>query len=151
MDKRILAYQFLHFRLGKELERGNLLVRFHSKVPGLAGLVQFPNAISRSIGPWRHQAQMHIEVEVAEDLQVQAEPVELVRVLSNLLENAKRYGQSPSDGITRDGSYTVTGAEPGAVGPDRAARAGLGFAAALGELQKECAFYKCLGSYPAEQ
>ena len=24
-------------------------------------------------------------------------------------------------------------------------------AAALGELQKECAFYKCLGSYPAEQ
>jgi two-component system osmolarity sensor histidine kinase EnvZ len=27
--------------------------------------------------------------------------VELSRVLSNLLENARRYGQSPSDGITR--------------------------------------------------
>ena len=65
------------------------------------GAVVLSGAISRSIGPWRNQAQMHIEVEVAEDLQVQAEPVELVRVLSNLLENAKRYGQSPSDGITR--------------------------------------------------
>ena len=63
--------------------------------------VLLSGAISRSIGPWSHQAQMHIEVEVAEDLQVQAEPVELVRVLSNLLENAKRYGQSPSDGISR--------------------------------------------------
>ena len=32
---------------------------------------------------------------------VSAEPVELARVLSNLLENARRYGQSPSDGVTR--------------------------------------------------
>jgi two-component system osmolarity sensor histidine kinase EnvZ len=53
---------------------------------------------------------MHIEVEVAEDLQVQAEPVELVRVLSNLLENAKRYGQSPSDGISR---VTIQAAQQG--------------------------------------
>jgi two-component system osmolarity sensor histidine kinase EnvZ len=65
------------------------------------GAVVLSGAISRSIGPWRHQAQMQIEVEVAEDLQIKAEPVELVRVLSNLLENAKRYGSSPSDGITR--------------------------------------------------
>jgi two-component system osmolarity sensor histidine kinase EnvZ len=44
---------------------------------------------------------MRITVDVGEDLQVQAEPVELGRVLSNLLENARRYGQSSSDGITR--------------------------------------------------
>ena len=65
------------------------------------GAVVLSGAISRSIGPWRHQAQMQIKVEVAEDLQIKAEPVELVRVLSNLLENAKRYGSSPSDGVTR--------------------------------------------------
>jgi two-component system osmolarity sensor histidine kinase EnvZ len=40
-------------------------------------------------------------VDVAEDLQIYGEQVELVRVLSNLLENARRYGQTPSDGITR--------------------------------------------------
>jgi two-component system osmolarity sensor histidine kinase EnvZ len=40
-------------------------------------------------------------VDLAEDLCVEAEPVELSRVLSNLLENAQRHGQSPSDGITR--------------------------------------------------
>ncbi len=57
--------------------------------------------ISRSITPWRNHARFEIKVDVAEDLLVMAEPVELGRVLSNLLENASRYGQSPADGITR--------------------------------------------------
>ncbi len=65
------------------------------------GPVLLAAVISRSIGPWRNNPRFEITVDVAEDLQVNAEQVELVRVLSNLLENARRYGQSPSDGITR--------------------------------------------------
>lgn len=63
--------------------------------------VLLSGVISRSIAPWRNNPRFEINVDVAEDLQVQAEPVELSRVLSNLLENARRYGQSPRDGITR--------------------------------------------------
>jgi two-component system osmolarity sensor histidine kinase EnvZ len=65
------------------------------------GPVLLTGVISRCITPWRSDARLHITVDVSEDLQVQAEPVELGRVLSNLLENARRYGQSPEDGITR--------------------------------------------------
>jgi two-component system osmolarity sensor histidine kinase EnvZ len=65
------------------------------------GPVLLTGVISRCITPWRNNARLHIAVDVSEDLQVQAEPVELGRVLSNLLENARRYGQSPEDGITR--------------------------------------------------
>jgi two-component system osmolarity sensor histidine kinase EnvZ len=65
------------------------------------GPVLLSGVISRCITPWRNNARLQITVDVGEDLQVQAEPVELGRVLSNLLENARRYGQSPADGITR--------------------------------------------------
>ena len=57
--------------------------------------------ISRSITPWRNNPRMEFRVEAAEDLCVQADAVELGRVLSNLIENARRYGQSPADGVTR--------------------------------------------------
>ena len=69
--------------------------------PTNLGPVFLSGAISRSISPWRHDPRLLIEVHVAEDLQVHAEQVELERVLTNLLENARRYGQSPIDGITR--------------------------------------------------
>ena len=69
--------------------------------PTNLGPVLLSGVISRSIAPWRNDQRLLISVDVAEDLHIQAEPVELVRVLSNLLENARRYGQSPSDGITR--------------------------------------------------
>jgi two-component system osmolarity sensor histidine kinase EnvZ len=69
--------------------------------PSDLGPVLLTGVISRCITPWRSDARLHIAVDVSEDLQVQAEPVELGRVLSNLLENARRYGQSPEDGITR--------------------------------------------------
>jgi two-component system osmolarity sensor histidine kinase EnvZ len=65
------------------------------------GPVLLSGVISRCITPWRNNARLQITLDVSEDLQVQAEPVELGRVLSNLLENARRYGQSPADGITR--------------------------------------------------
>lgn len=65
------------------------------------GPVLLSGVISRCIAPWKNNPRFEISVDVSEDLHVQAESVELGRVLSNLLENARRYGQSPSDGITR--------------------------------------------------
>lgn len=65
------------------------------------GPVLLSGVISRCIAPWKNNPRFEISVDVSEDLQVQAEPVELGRVMSNLLENARRYGQSPNDGITR--------------------------------------------------
>jgi two-component system osmolarity sensor histidine kinase EnvZ len=65
------------------------------------GPVLLAGVISRSIAPMRSDARVLVTVDVAEDLFVQAEEVELVRVMSNLLENARRYGQSVSDGVTR--------------------------------------------------
>ena len=56
--------------------------------------------VSRCITPFKCQSRMKIEVDLPEDLQVLADAVELGRVVSNLLENARRYGQSISDGIS---------------------------------------------------
>ena len=58
------------------------------------GPVLLSGVISRCITPWRNNARLRITVDVREDLQVQAETVELGRVLSNLLENARRYGRA---------------------------------------------------------
>ena len=65
------------------------------------GPVLLSGVLSRCIAPWRNNPRFEISVDVAEDLHVKAEAVELGRVLSNLLENARRYGQSPKDGVTR--------------------------------------------------
>ncbi|WP_422823919.1 ATP-binding protein [Variovorax robiniae] len=40
-----------------------------------------------------------IKVDVAPDLAVMADEVELTRVISNLVENARRYGKSPATGV----------------------------------------------------
>ncbi|MEY4734567.1 MAG: Osmolarity sensor protein EnvZ [Pseudomonadota bacterium] len=69
--------------------------------PTNLGPVLLSGVLSRCIAPWRNNPRLNISVDVAEDLHVKAEAVELGRVLSNLLENARRYGQSPSDGVTR--------------------------------------------------
>ena len=42
---------------------------------------------------------MQISVSVAENLDVLADEIELLRVISNLIENARRYGKSPDTGI----------------------------------------------------
>lgn len=71
--------------------------------PGEAPVQAVPLAglVSRSIGPFRNNKSMRIEVSVPEDLLVLADEIELGRVFDNLLENARRYGQSPQDGVTR--------------------------------------------------
>lgn len=65
------------------------------------GPVLLSGVLSRCIVPWRNNPRLEISIDVAEDLHVIAETVELGRILSNLLENARRYGQSPNDGVTR--------------------------------------------------
>ena len=47
----------------------------------------------------RKRSDMRIEIDLASDLLVQADGVELGRVLSNLIENAGRYGKSIDSGI----------------------------------------------------
>ena len=56
--------------------------------------------ISKCITPFRSASHMDIRVSVPEDLLVAADAVELGRVVSNLLENARRYGQSQEDGTS---------------------------------------------------
>ena len=56
--------------------------------------------ISKCITPFTSASRMDIAVHVPEDLLVMADAVELGRVVSNLLENARRYGQSAQDGIS---------------------------------------------------
>ena len=51
--------------------------------------------------PYGAHEDMQVQVTVSPQLRVVADEIELTRVLSNLLENARRYGQSPDDGITR--------------------------------------------------
>ena len=42
---------------------------------------------------------IHIKIDVPPDLRVMADEVEITRVISNLVENARRYGQTPSTGV----------------------------------------------------
>lgn len=45
------------------------------------------------------EVNMRINVDIEKDLRVLADEVELRRVISNLLENARRYGKTPTTGI----------------------------------------------------
>jgi two-component system, OmpR family, osmolarity sensor histidine kinase EnvZ len=52
-----------------------------------------------------YAVQDHIELQITmsipQDLNVMADEIELARVISNLLENARRYGKNPETGITQ--------------------------------------------------
>lgn len=50
---------------------------------------------------YKDQPDVRIDVRLSEDLLVLADEVELGRVISNLLENAKRYGKSAETGVAR--------------------------------------------------
>ena len=45
--------------------------------------------------------ELQISMAVPEDLNVLADEVELARILSNLIENARRYGKTPGTGVTK--------------------------------------------------
>jgi len=63
------------------------------KKVGLADVIQ------RCVYALKEQEGIRCSIDVAPDVQVQADTVELVRVVSNLLENALRYGRSEGSGV----------------------------------------------------
>lgn len=58
------------------------------------------SVVQASMQPFLAHEDMHVETSIAPHLHVLGDEVELSRVLSNLFENARRYGRSP-DQITR--------------------------------------------------
>ncbi|MEO7128998.1 MAG: HAMP domain-containing sensor histidine kinase, partial [Rhodoferax sp.] len=62
--------------------------------------VRLMDVVEACTYPVKDQDDMRIKVDVSPDLRVMADEVELTRVISNLLENARRYGKSPDTGIT---------------------------------------------------
>jgi len=69
--------------------------------PGSLGLtaVSLNDTVEHCLTPLRKRPDMQFKVALQEHLTALADPVELQRVLGNLLENAARYGKSVDSGI----------------------------------------------------
>lgn len=52
------------------------------------------DVVSRCVYAFKHASDIRLQIDVPADLKVLADEIELVRVISNLLENAGRYGRS---------------------------------------------------------
>mgnify|MGYP001207999003 FL=1 len=63
--------------------------------------VNLQAVISSCVYAVQDHRELQITMHVPEDLNVLADEVELARVISNLLENARRYGKTPDAGITQ--------------------------------------------------
>lgn len=61
--------------------------------------VDLDEVLYSAVFPFEKKDNVRVSVQTAPGLRVQADPVELSRVLSNLLENACRYGKTPDTGI----------------------------------------------------
>lgn len=61
--------------------------------------VRLADVVARQVGVLQHRDDIRFHVEVPSDLLVQADDVELSRVISNLLENAARYGKTAASGV----------------------------------------------------
>ncbi len=62
--------------------------------------VNLHGVVSSCVYAVQDHRELQITMNVPEDLNVLADEVELARVISNLLENARRYGKDPETGIT---------------------------------------------------
>ncbi|MDE2413467.1 MAG: HAMP domain-containing protein [Comamonadaceae bacterium] len=62
--------------------------------------VNLNGVVSSCVYAVQDHRELQITMSVPEDLMVLADEVELARVISNLLENARRYGKNPETGIT---------------------------------------------------
>ena len=67
--------------------------------PALLESVSLTTVIEAAIYPFCEADDIRITVNVPENMGVLADEVELLRVMSNLLENARRYGKTPETGI----------------------------------------------------
>ncbi len=63
--------------------------------------VNLSAVVSSCVFAVQDHRELQIEMNIPEDLNVMADEVELARVISNLLENARRYGKDRETGITR--------------------------------------------------
>ena len=63
--------------------------------------VVLADVVEGCIYSYKTQADVQIKVQLEENLLVLADEVELGRIISNLLENARRYGKSADTGIAR--------------------------------------------------
>ncbi len=69
--------------------------------PGNVNLspVSLNEAVDKCLAPLKKRTDIQFKVALQERLVVMADPVELERVLGNLLENAARYGKTPDTGV----------------------------------------------------
>ena len=69
--------------------------------PGNVNLsaVSLREVVDSSLYSVRNRTDMRLKLELSDELLVLADPVELGRVISNLLENARRYGKSMDTGV----------------------------------------------------
>ena len=63
--------------------------------------VVFGDVVDSCVYAYKDRADVHLTVQLQDDLLVMADEVELGRILTNLLENARRYGKTPDTGIAR--------------------------------------------------
>lgn len=61
--------------------------------------VELNPLLDQCLGSLRHRPELELKVALEPNLMVQADPVELQRVITNLIENAARYGKSVDTGI----------------------------------------------------
>ncbi|MCW7539653.1 ATP-binding protein [Aquabacterium sp. A7-Y] len=72
--------------------------------------VHLSSVVDREIAAFRDTNQIRIVSRVAIDTKVLADDTELGRVLANLFENARRYGRTPTTGVTNvELTYARTG------------------------------------------
>ena len=62
--------------------------------------VSLNEVIRNSVFSFKNRSDMRVRLDLEDGLWVLADDVELGRVISNLLENARRYGKTPSTGVT---------------------------------------------------
>jgi two-component system osmolarity sensor histidine kinase EnvZ len=63
--------------------------------------VVLADVVQACIYSYKDQSDVQINLQLEDNLLVLADEVELGRIVSNLLENARRYGKSPDSGIAR--------------------------------------------------
>lgn len=63
--------------------------------------VQLAEVVQTCVYPYLNSHDMQIHIDVAPELCVQADEVELARVISNLIENARRYGNTQNTHTTQ--------------------------------------------------
>ena len=68
---------------------------------GKLSTVVLGDVVDSCVYPYKNMSDVRLSVQLQDDLLVLADEVELGRILTNLIENARRYGKSPDTGVAR--------------------------------------------------